>query len=56
MVCSLTGSHLEQGVAVNLAASRRFVTWLWQQPEFQQSAHYSAKRVTQILYFLDGKI
>ncbi len=26
MVCSLTGSHLEQGVAVNLAASRRFVT------------------------------
>lgn len=47
--------HLEQGVAVNLAASRRFVTWLWQQPEFQQSAHYSAKRVTQILYFLTEK-
>ncbi|EHC82623.1 N-acetylglutamate synthase [Salmonella enterica subsp. enterica serovar Rubislaw str. A4-653] len=55
MVCSLTGSHLEQGVAVNLAASRRFVTWLWQQPEFQQSAHYSAKRVTQILYLLTEK-
>ncbi|EFO9639859.1 cytoplasmic protein, partial [Salmonella enterica] len=44
-----------QGVAVNLAASRRFVTWLWQQPEFQQSAHYSAKRVTQILYLLTEK-
>ncbi|EHD00135.1 N-acetylglutamate synthase [Salmonella enterica subsp. enterica serovar Urbana str. R8-2977] len=55
MVCSLTCSHLEQGVAVNLAASRRFVTWLWQQPEFQQSAHYSAKRVTQILYLLTEK-
>lgn len=55
MVCSLTGSHLEQGVAVNLAASRRFVTRLWQQPEFQQSAHYSAKRVTQILYLLTEK-
>lgn len=55
MVCSLTGSHLEQGVAVNLAASRRFVTWLWQQPELQQSAHYSAKRVTQILYLLTEK-
>lgn len=49
MVCSLTSSHLAQGVTVNLAASRRFITWLWQKPEFQQSAHYSAKRVTQIL-------
>ncbi|OHG27643.1 hypothetical protein A7T58_20630 [Salmonella enterica subsp. diarizonae serovar 16:z10:e,n,x,z15] len=26
MVCSLTGSHLAQGIAVNLTASRRFIT------------------------------
>lgn len=49
MVCSLTGSHSDQGVTVNLTASRRFMAWLWQQPEFQQSARYSAGRVTQIL-------
>ncbi|HFL5522585.1 TPA: cytoplasmic protein [Salmonella bongori] len=55
MVCSLTGSHLEQGVAINMAASRRFIAWLCQQPEFRQSAHYSAGHVTQILYLLAEK-
>ncbi|WP_406903800.1 cytoplasmic protein [Klebsiella oxytoca] len=52
MVCQLAGTPDENASTPDLAASRRFTTWLEKRPEFTQSALFSAGRVTQILVSL----
>ncbi|AKE60989.1 cytoplasmic protein [Citrobacter farmeri] len=55
MVCLLTKAPLEKGATITLAASRRFITWLKEQPELTHSTPFSAGRVTQILASLAGR-
>ncbi|WP_312415429.1 cytoplasmic protein [Pseudescherichia sp.] len=55
MVCLLAGGAQDKGATLNLAASRRFTAWLQQQPAFQQSAQFSAARVTDIISVLASK-
>jgi len=49
MICPLTECVQEDGATLSMAASRRFTAWLQQQPEIQQSARFSAARVTTII-------
>ncbi|MFV0262755.1 MAG: cytoplasmic protein [Kluyvera sp.] len=52
MVCLLTTGNKNHAQELSLAASRRYIHWLYQQPAFVQSAQCSAGHVTQILHSL----
>lgn len=55
MLCLLAGGDRSEGATLSLAASRRFTAWLQQQPAFQQSAQFSAARVTDTISVLASK-
>lgn len=55
MLCLLAGGDRSEGATLNLAASRRFTAWLQQQSAFQQSAQFSAARVTDTISVLASK-
>lgn len=52
MVCLLTTGDKDNAKALSLAASRRYIHWLYQQAAFTQSARLSAGHVAQILLSL----
>ncbi len=55
MICLLAGGNRDESATLSLAASRRFTVWLQQQPAFQQSARFSAARVTDTVRVLASK-
>ncbi|HCZ8663321.1 TPA: cytoplasmic protein [Citrobacter braakii] len=55
MVCLLTQGRVEESASITLAASHRFLAWLRQQTEFQQSTRYSAHSVFQAIRSLADK-
>ena len=55
MVCLLTQGRVEESASITLAASHRFLAWLRQQTEFEQSTRYSAHSVFQAIRSLADK-
>lgn len=55
MVCLLTEGQVEKGASITLRASHHFIAWLQQQPEFRDSARYSAHAVFQTIRTLTEK-
>lgn len=52
MVCPLTGGDINNAKTLSLAASRRYIQWLYKQTAFTRSTRLSAGRVTHLLLSL----